>query len=101
MGPDRPNTSSTESRLDGCGRRNQAALLTADLAGAREMLLERARQLGLSHRAGVDGWCSGCVQEGLLLFHPCSYARWAQRIGQQYQVLAGGGALDVGQDGGL
>lgn len=57
-----------------------------ELAGAMMLLLQRAARTGAVHRVDVDGWCAGCADEGHILFHPCSYARWAEIIERRYAV---------------
>lgn len=47
----------------------------ADPAGHRTTatldLGDRARLLLLTHVAGVDGWCAGCLAAGSFYFPPC------------------------------
>jgi hypothetical protein len=55
-----------------------------ELTGAVRLLLQRAEQTSAAHRSDVDGWCAGCASDGHLMLHPCSYARWADGVRQQY-----------------
>lgn len=32
-----------------------------------------------THRSGFDGWCEGCLAEGMLLLYPCPQTAMAER----------------------
>lgn len=42
--------------------------------------LARAAEVLAAHRADADGWCSACVRSGIMTFHPCPAALWAEEV---------------------
>ena len=47
--------------------------------------LARAEAILTLHCADPDGWCDGCRQDGILLFHPCERVVWASWIATEHR----------------
>jgi len=47
--------------------------------------LARAEAILAHHCADPDGWCDGCRQDGILLFHPCERVVWASWIATEHR----------------
>lgn len=56
---------------------------------APQLRWDRIMRVLRQHREGIDGWCDGCAQAGLLAFHPCPSAAWAAAAAQEVRGLAG------------
>lgn len=55
---------------------------------ADERVCARAVQVLAIHWAGLDGWCEGCREAGILAFHPCTTAVWAARVLEELPAQA-------------
>lgn len=71
---------SDDLRLD--GDLPVAPLVKSDAEVLDGALYARAAEVLAVHRLGPDGWCTGCLEFGVLTFHPCSVASWAVRVEQ-------------------
>ena len=41
-----------------------------------------------THRSGFDGWCEGCLAEGMLLLYPCPQTAMAERACKELRPKA-------------